>query len=175
MYSNSSTHSNRETLASRQRVAPGPYGRAVLGSERSRTCGRFRCWRAPTCAQGPPPSSSTMGASRVLCCTIVSVVSCQVATAGSGASNLVLNPSFETAGGPPAAHWSCPDQYSRVTDEVHPPAKAALKQNNDDPKNYHTCTQTISSALPGRRYNASVWIRSANITGPGTGATICVE
>lgn len=116
-----------------------------------------------------------MGARRALCCTIVSVVSCQVATAGSGASNLVLNPSFETAGGPPAAHWSCPEQYSRVTDEVHPPAVAALKQHNNDPKNYHTCTQTVTDAQPGRRYNASVWVKSANVTGDGTGATICVE
>ncbi len=90
-------------------------------------------------------------------------------------ANLVLNPSFQTTGGPPAAHWACPAQYSRVTDVVHPPAVAALQQHNEDPKNYHTCTQTITGAQPGRRYNASVWVKSANVTGDGTGATICVE
>lgn len=117
-----------------------------------------------------------MGVIRVLCCTIVCTVSSvsQLATAGAAqnsVSNLVLDPSFNNY----PAHWACPGQYSRVTDVVHPPAVAALQQHNEDPKNYHTCTQTVTGAQPGRRYNVSVWVKSANVTGDGTGATICVE
>ena len=109
--------------------------------------------------------------------TALCALLCGALLATAAAQNLVQNPSFATPGASvnQAAHWACPAEYSRVTDVVHPPAASSLQQANDDPKNYRTCTQTVSGARPGRRYNASDWVKSANISGPGTGATICVE
>ena len=95
-------------------------------------------------------------------------------------TNVVLDPNF-AASPPLSAVWSCSTSvYKRVTDVSHPPATAAMRYFNDDPKSYHSCTQKIKGLLPGWRYNASVWVRSANITGTITpsnigGSTLCVE
>jgi hypothetical protein len=92
--------------------------------------------------------------------------------AASGSANLIRDPNFETL----AAWGSCPpSEFSRVTDVVRAPAAAAMRQSNDDASDYHTCTQVVKGAAAGRRYKASVWVKSANISGTDSGATLCVE
>ena len=50
-----------------------------------------------------------------------------------------------------------------------------MRQSNNDASDYHTCTQVVKGAAAGRRYKASVWVKSANISGTDSGATLCVE
>lgn len=97
-----------------------------------------------------------------------------VAATGSGdsSSNLVRDPSFSSL-----ASWRpcVPSQYTRVTDVVRAPATAAMRQSDGDAAECHTCSQVAEGFVAGRRYNASAWIKSANITGGDTGASVCVE
>ena len=95
-------------------------------------------------------------------------------------TNLISNPDFEqmTSDGF-AADWQPGSVYSRVTDTVRPPATAALKYTNQNPKTYQICTQDIPALdavrMAGKRFNASAWIKSANVMGGASGATIAVE
>lgn len=94
-----------------------------------------------------------------------------------GGMNLVDNPNFEekTTGGF-AADWAPGSVYSRVTDVVRAPATAALKYTNQDSKTYRICSQAIPVAgMAGKRLNASAYIKTSEITGGGSGATIAVE
>ena len=87
--------------------------------------------------------------------------------------NLVVDGSFETPG-KPAAGWPCSSLFTRVTDVVHAPSSAALRYSNPDPTIYNTCCQHVP-LLPGRRYNASAWVKSENITGKDSGASLYLE
>jgi hypothetical protein len=102
------------------------------------------------------------------------------AVVAGSSGNLVVNPSFEEAGSPvggaPKGWGPCPPaEYVRVTDVVHAPSTTALRQSNQDASRYRTCTQHLEGIQPGRRYNVSAWVRSANISGADTGATLCME
>lgn len=104
----------------------------------------------------------------------------------AAASNLIVNPNFEQtilSNSHLASNWSYVYQagsvYSRVTDVVRPPATAALKYSNQDAKTYQINVQdmpaAVATAMAGRHFNASAWIKTDNITGADSGATIAVE
>jgi beta-D-xylosidase 4 len=100
-------------------------------------------------------------------------------------TNLVVNPSFEMqaavppSDSEPALGWHGSSKiYSRETAVVHKPSTAALQYNNHDSSVYATCSQRVMQTRPGGRYNASVWVKTINITGPKAdlgGASLCVE
>eukprot|EP01048_Picozoa_sp_COSAG05_P020330 COSAG05_NODE_3429_length_2072_cov_1.888495_2_plen_481_part_00 len=93
--------------------------------------------------------------------------------------NLVRDPNFE--GGIRPAVWMCSvSAFTRVADVVHPPATAAMRESIHDPRVYHLCTQTVNGTAAGRRYNASVWVKTHNVSGSATvsnaaGASLCIE
>lgn len=88
--------------------------------------------------------------------------------------NLVTDPGFERAAGRNAAGWrGVPDVYSRDTSVSHS-GGAALKYVNTNPKRYELCSQPIP-LRPGRRYEISAWIKTQDIAGEDSGATVCLE
>ncbi len=89
--------------------------------------------------------------------------------------NLVQNPGFEAVGeGGLPADWSGPATvYSRVTAPVRS-GEGALQFVNSDPQRYVLCSQAIPLE-PGKAYAFSVWVKTEDIQGSETGATICLE
>lgn len=90
-------------------------------------------------------------------------------------ANLVVNPGFETAGanGLPQGWSGDVKVFSRVGTPVHG-GQGALQYVNADPKNYQLLAQTVP-LQPGKMYEFSVWVKTENVTGDDSGATICVE
>jgi len=91
-------------------------------------------------------------------------------------SSLVVNGSFEDAAKLAAmpADWNGDTAvYSRDESVAHT-GKASLRYVNDDPKRYQLCGQPVA-VKAGHRYRFSVWVKTQNLTGQGTGATICLE
>lgn len=108
-------------------------------------------------------------------CLSVSLGAILADEAGAGA-NLVVNPSFEQLdeGRPLPAGWSGPPQVYSVDREVTHSGDASLKYVNDNPTRYSLSTQKVPLA-PGRKYQFSVWVKTEEITGRESGATICLE
>ena len=92
-----------------------------------------------------------------------------------GAPNIVADPNFMHLGA--ASGWGrCPDsEYFSDADVTHPPASTGVRHTNGNANLQTECTQTVTGAVAGRSYNASVWVKSQNISGPTAGATFCVE
>jgi hypothetical protein len=51
---------------------------------------------------------------------------------------------------------------------------AAMRYENDDPDRYSLCSQTLDWQ-PGAKYRFSVWVKTEEVVGDDSGATICVE
>lgn len=96
-------------------------------------------------------------------------------TAQAQFPNLVQNPGFERLDdrGRPF-HWGADmNVYTPVTEPVHS-GSHALQWVNDDPDRYVLCGQTVPLER-GKSYEFSVWVKTADLTGQETGATICLE
>jgi len=93
------------------------------------------------------------------------------------AKNLIVNPSFEEAAANSAvpAGWSGNPQVYSLDSTVAKTGKASLKYVNDDPKRYALCYQAKVPVRPGWKCRFSVWVKTQNIAGNETGATICME
>ena len=90
--------------------------------------------------------------------------------------NLVENPSFEVpaSGSPLPANWHGESSvYTRDASTAHR-GKAALRFTNQDAKRYVLCSQKVP-LQPGRKYAFSAWVKTKDVVGNGSGATICVE
>ncbi len=89
--------------------------------------------------------------------------------------NLVQNPGFEAIGegGLPAEWRGSTSVYSRVTTPVRS-GEGALQFVNDDRERYALCSQPLALE-GGKHYQCSVWVKTENIQGSDTGATICLE
>lgn len=87
----------------------------------------------------------------------------------------LANPSFETAAeNAPPAQWAGPANiYTRDT-TVTRSGSASLKYTNTDPAVYVLCSQPIN-LTPRKMYEISAWVKTQDITGDESGATICVE
>ncbi|HQE83164.1 MAG TPA: hypothetical protein PLM14_09195 [Candidatus Hydrogenedentes bacterium] len=90
-------------------------------------------------------------------------------------ANLAANPGFETAadGGFPAQWSGNTDVYSRDT-AVTRSGEASLKFQNADPNRYVLCSQALQLEA-GLRYEFSAWVKTENIEGNDSGATLCIE
>lgn len=89
--------------------------------------------------------------------------------------NLLNNPSFEEVDekGLPIG-WSMNKRtYSIVGDQART-GKKCLKYINTDPDHYDFCSQRLHFT-PGDIYLFSCWIKTENIVGKDTGATICIQ
>lgn len=91
------------------------------------------------------------------------------------AEDLVKNAGFESAGASSLpADWSGPPAvYSRDT-AVKRSGDGALKYVNTDSASYVLCAQTVP-LTPGKMYEISTWVKTQDITGEESGATICLE
>ncbi len=90
--------------------------------------------------------------------------------------NLAPNPGFEqpaAKGGLPAAWRGDSAVYARDTAVAHT-GRASLRFTNADPKKYRLCSARVP-LKKGKRYEFSVWVKTKDIRGADTGATICVE
>ncbi|MBD3293481.1 MAG: hypothetical protein GF393_11195 [Armatimonadia bacterium] len=104
----------------------------------------------------------------------MTVVRAQPWDEGSG-PNLVDNPGFEqlTDDGRPA-HWSAPEPVYSLTEEPVRGGEHSLQYVNDNPERYLLCDQQVDLE-PGRRYDVRAWVRTEDVQGEDTGATVCLE
>lgn len=88
--------------------------------------------------------------------------------------NLLVNPGFEEldATGKPVG-WSLPADYAVTTGDPRS-GERCLTYTNPDPGRYLLATQTVT-LQPGLRYELSGWVRTSDVAGDESGATICVE
>ncbi|MEA3365739.1 MAG: hypothetical protein U9Q79_08880, partial [Candidatus Hydrogenedentes bacterium] len=89
--------------------------------------------------------------------------------------NLAANPGFEEASdGTLPAQWNGnTNVYSRDTTMARS-GEASLKFQSDNPDRYVLCTQPIELEA-GLRYELSGWVKTENIEGGDSGATLCIE
>ncbi|MEW6357845.1 MAG: hypothetical protein AB1696_16040 [Planctomycetota bacterium] len=102
---------------------------------------------------------------------------CLLATAwaeGIEGQNVVSNPGFEQvdAEGKPVG-WGGPAGY-RLVKENPRTGTYCLRYDNDDPKRYDLYNFPLALEK-GRRYAIEGWVRTENVAGEETGATICIE
>ncbi len=107
-------------------------------------------------------------------CIILPVAAALASQAGARGAPLT-NAGFEQPGqdGLPAAWGGNPRIYSRDTSVSHT-GRASLKYVNDDPKRYQLCGQPIRLE-PGHMYAFSAWVKTKDVKGKDSGATLCVE
>ncbi len=92
------------------------------------------------------------------------------------AAELVVNAGFEQ----PASIKTLPDSWRADTGvysldrTVKRSGEASLKYENTDPNRYRLAAQTVP-LQPGRKYRFSAWIKTDEISGQESGATICLE
>ena len=103
-------------------------------------------------------------------------LSCALGMSGAalGAEEaIVRNGGFETGGDGKVAGWREQGKYAfRAGEGVN--GTGAFYYENDNPKYYGVPGQKIQ-LTPGKRYKFSVWIRTEDIKGGESGASICVE
>lgn len=90
-------------------------------------------------------------------------------------TNLVRNPSFEqpAAGALPSDWHGAADVYSLDTETVRS-GRASLKYVNQDRRRYALCAQSVP-VQAGWKCRISAWIKTRDIVGDESGATICLE
>jgi hypothetical protein len=87
------------------------------------------------------------------------------------APNRLANSGFEDGAG----GWKFPQIANfKVVDDVAHGGAHSLRISNTDAKAYLLASQSIS-VEPGRRYRFGAWIKTHDVRGEDTGATICME
>ena len=111
---------------------------------------------------------STFGKAGALACAF------GVSLAAFGAGEpIVRNGGFESGGDGSVAGWRAQGKYAfRAGEGIN--GTGAFYCENGDPKYYGVPGQEISLE-PGKRYKFSVWIRTEDIKGDESGASICIE
>lgn len=91
-------------------------------------------------------------------------------------ANLAANPSFEEVapGGTLPANWSGDRNVYSASRETVRTGEVALKFVNDDPERYRLASQKIA-LRPGWKYRIRVWVKTEDLRGQESGATVCVE
>lgn len=90
-------------------------------------------------------------------------------------SNLVANPSFEESkpGSLPSG-WSGDRQVYSVDKSVTHSGKASLKYVNNDASRYRLVSRPVP-VQPGWKVRLRVWVKTENLQGKESGATVCME
>ena len=92
----------------------------------------------------------------------------------SGGEELVLNGGFDEVADGKTAHWNTIGQKFTYRDGVGRNGTRALCYENDDPKFYSFPGQRIQLKA-GHAYEYQVWVKTENLTGKESGATVCIE
>ena len=91
--------------------------------------------------------------------------------AAAQAPNQLTNSGFENG----ASGWKMPQIPNfKVVDDVSHGGAHSLRISNTDPAAYLLASQS-TPLEPGRKYRFGVWIRTRDVKGGDTGATICLE
>ena len=108
-------------------------------------------------------------------CTVYAITVLSLVAGAATGEDLVKNPGFENAAdGGAAADWSgTASRYSRDA-TTHRSGEASLKYVNADPAAYLLCSQPVPLAQ-GKMYEVSAWVKTLDLAGEESGATICVE
>ncbi|MFW5866384.1 MAG: hypothetical protein ACOCX2_01120 [Armatimonadota bacterium] len=103
------------------------------------------------------------------------ILSCTVCSAEPFGPNLASNPGFEELNddGWPEGWTDTPSVYA-VDEQVARSGERSLRWDNDDPDRYVLCAGKIDLER-GYRYQFETWVRTEDLGGSGTGATICME
>ena len=107
---------------------------------------------------------------------LLTLTTISLAVTSTAANELILNPGFEQ----PAANAALPDSWRGDTtvysldQTVKRSGDTSLKYVNTDPNRYRLAAQKVP-LKSGRKYAFSAWIRTDQITGRESGATICLE
>jgi hypothetical protein len=91
-------------------------------------------------------------------------------------TNVVVNPAFEqaAAGTPLPAAWSGTTKVYAREANAGRNGTACLRFHSTDPGLYVLCSQKVPVG-PGWKCRFSAWIKTRDVSGPETGATICME
>lgn len=87
---------------------------------------------------------------------------------------LVLNGGFDEVADGKTAHWNTIGQKFTYRDGVGRNGTRALCYENDDPSFYSFPGQRIPLKA-GHAYEYQVWVKTENLTGNESGATVCIE
>jgi hypothetical protein len=105
------------------------------------------------------------------CCLSIPLAAANAAAA----ANLVTNPSFEQSGRLAMPEgWHGDRQVYAIDTQVHRSGKSSLRLTNTDPGRYALCSQKVP-LRPGWKCRFGVWVKTKDIQGPESGATICLE
>jgi hypothetical protein len=109
----------------------------------------------------------------ILACLVPSAAVCE---SGAPPANLARNPSFEQAAANSAlpAEWHGTPQVYSLDTAVARSGTASLKYVNRDPQRYVLCTQE-APVQAGWKCRVSAWIKTQDLAGDESGATICLE
>jgi len=124
-----------------------------------------------TCAPGGPKLRT-----KILAAWLGLLIAAAWAGGAEPGANLVANPSFDEA----SNDASFPDAWSGaravygLDRDVARTGRASLKYANDDAGRYVLCSQPVE-LRPGRKYRFSAWVKTREIAGPESGATLCIE
>lgn len=105
------------------------------------------------------------------------MLTCSAAAgAGQEPANLVANPSFEQPGKASSLPegWNGDPRVYNADAEVRRSGRLSLRFVNLDPKRYCLCSQRIP-LRPGSKCRFSAWIKTKDITGNDSGASVCLE
>ena len=94
----------------------------------------------------------------------------------ASADNLAKNPSFERHSGVGSmpSDWTGDSQVYGIDTTVHHGDGASLRYHNTDSKRYVLCSQRVP-VKPGWLIHCSAWVKTQDIAGDDSGATICLE
>ncbi|MDX9980387.1 MAG: hypothetical protein RBU25_10215, partial [Lentisphaeria bacterium] len=97
-----------------------------------------------------------------------------LAWAGPVGPNLAPNPGFEEMAGEQPVGWRLPSPEYSISTEAPRSGERCLRFENADAGKYVLCAVPVT-VEKGRRYELSVWVRTENIEGEDSGATLCLE
>ena len=90
-------------------------------------------------------------------------------------ANLVPNPGFEDVDAAGVLRgWKLPKPVFSVSEEAPRTGSKCLKYHNEDPARYQLAAIPLELKT-GQRYEFSVWVKTANLAGKDSGATVCIE
>jgi hypothetical protein len=88
--------------------------------------------------------------------------------------NLVTNPGFEEMADEKPVGWRIPGKEYTISTDRPRTGQRCLRFENADAGKYVLCATSVQ-VEKGRRYELSAWVRTEDIVGEDTGASICLE
>ena len=106
----------------------------------------------------------------------LSLATISLTITGAAANELVVNGGFEqsAANAPMPESWRGDTTVYSLDRTVKRSGEASLKYVNTDPNRYRLAAQKLP-LQPGRKYAFSVWVKTDQILGQESGATVCLE